>query len=425
MTHHPLAQRLRRHPLIDLLFSMRGNPKVLMLIEPLWGIPYNLIAPYATVYMYALGVSVLEIGTLLSVTMVVQLIASFAGGVISDKFGRKFTTMLGDFFGWTLPCIIWAISQNVWFFLIAMVFNCFEQVNQTAWYCLLVEDAEKEKIVNIFTWISIAGLIAVFFAPISGLLVTRFSVVPVARVLYAVFAITMLFKNVITWRYAKETQQGKIRMAETKEIPIRKLLLEYRQILPLIFKNKATLQTLCIMVILHITSIIQSTYFGLYVTEALGIEQGYLSLFPIIRAAIMIVFMFAVQHRIKAIKIPICVGLGCYLLAQAFLLFAPRKQLALIVFSLLAEAFAYALVFPRKDALVVQNVNPQERARIIALMTALMTLFAAPFGYLSGLLSSQDPRLPFCLSALLFLLALGVITHMKERRPSADAAPEN
>ena len=46
------ASRLRQHPLIQVLARNKGNPRTLVLIEPLWGIPYNLISPFATLYMY-------------------------------------------------------------------------------------------------------------------------------------------------------------------------------------------------------------------------------------------------------------------------------------------------------------------------------------------------------------------------------------
>ena len=39
--------------------------------DRLWGIPYNLISPFATLYMYTQGITDLQIGLILSITMVV------------------------------------------------------------------------------------------------------------------------------------------------------------------------------------------------------------------------------------------------------------------------------------------------------------------------------------------------------------------
>ena len=165
-------RNLKMHPLLRVLADNRGNPRTLVLIEPLWGIPYNLIAPFATLYMYTQGVADVQIGLILSVTMVVQVLFSFFGGILSDKLGRKFTTMMGDFFGWALACLVWAVSNNFWLFLAAALLNCFEQINQTAWYCLLIEDAHPKDLVGLYTWVNIGGLVAVFFAPLSGLFVS-------------------------------------------------------------------------------------------------------------------------------------------------------------------------------------------------------------------------------------------------------------
>ena len=203
-------KRLRNHPLVKILARNKGNPRTLVLIEPLWGIPYNLIAPFATLYMYTQGITDVQIGLILSIAMFVQVFFSFFGGILTDKLGRKFTTMMGDFFGWAVACLIWSISNNFWLFLAAAILNSFEQINQTAWYCLLIEDADPKDLVGLYTWVNIGGLIAIFFAPLSGLFINSFSVVPVLRVLYLVFAITMVMKTLITFRFCQETRQGKI-----------------------------------------------------------------------------------------------------------------------------------------------------------------------------------------------------------------------
>ena len=103
------ASRLRQHPLIQVLARNKGNPRTLVLIEPLWGIPYNLISPFATLYMYTQGVTDVQIGLILSITMVIQVFFSFFAGILADKLGRKFTTMMGDFFGWSLACLVWCV----------------------------------------------------------------------------------------------------------------------------------------------------------------------------------------------------------------------------------------------------------------------------------------------------------------------------
>ena len=408
--------RLREHPLSLVLAGNKGNPRTLVLIEPLWGIPYNLIAPFATLYMYTQGITDVQIGLILSITMVVQVFFSFFGGILTDKLGRKFTTMMGDFFGWTLACLIWAISNNFWLFLAAAILNCFEQINQTAWYCLLIEDANPKDLVGIYTWVNIGGLVAIFFAPLSGLFVSSYSVVPVVRVLYALFSLTMVTKTFITFKFCHETKQGKIRRAETKGVSVFHMLGEYRQLIPLLLKDKGVLKAVAVSVILYITNIVSTNFFSLYVTQRLGLSENYLALFPILNAAVMLIFMVGIQHRMSAAKfrVPLWVGLGLHCVAALALIFSPADNLGFVLVYVFAAAVAAALVNPRKDALLQLNINPQERARLNALIMASTIALSSPFGYLAGWLSSLDRRLPFAFTFLLFITAMVVIGRIQE-----------
>ena len=407
---------IREHPLIQVLGRNGGNPRTLVLIEPLWGIPYNLIAPFATLYMYTQGVTDVQIGLILSVTMVVQVFFSFFGGILADKLGRKFTTMMGDFFGWALACLVWAVSNNFWLFLAAAVLNCFEQINQTAWYCLLIEDAQPKDLVWIYTWVNIGGLVAIFFAPLSGLFVNSFSVVPVVRVLYFLFALTMMTKCFITFRFCRETRQGKVRRAETKGVSLLHMLGEYRQLIPRLLHDKAVLKAVAVSVILYITNMVNTNFFSLYVTQRLGLSENMLALFPILNAAVMLVFMVGIQHRMSTSKFraPLWTGLALYAAAALSLVFSPEGSLGFVLLYVFAAAVGAALVNPRKDALLQLNINPQERARLNALIMASTIALSSPFGYLAGWLSSLDRRLPFVFTFLLFLTAMVVVGRIQE-----------
>lgn len=407
---------LRKHPLIELLIHNKGNPRTLIMMEPLWGIPYNLIAPYATLYMYTQGITDVQIGLILSIAMFVQVFFSFFGGIITDKMGRKFTTMMGDFFGWSVACFIWAVSGNFWLFLIAVLFNSFEQINQTAWYCLLIEDADPKDLLGIYTWVNIGGLVAIFFAPISGLLISSFTVIPVVRVLYLVFAVNMLIKVIITYRHCDETRQGKIRMAETKNTTVIKMLYEYKDLIPKVLKNKEIVKVLSVSVVLYIANLVSTNFFSLYVTQRLGIADRYLAFFPILNAAVMLIFMVGIQHRLEAVKfrIPMWIGLVLYAVCSLLLILAPIGSIPLIIIYVFATAVASALVVPRKDTLLQLNINPKERARINALIMSFTIAFASPFGYFAGWLSSIDRRLPFVFTFTIFFAAIIIVGRIRD-----------
>ncbi|MCD8499191.1 MAG: MFS transporter [Clostridiales bacterium] len=200
--------QLYKHPLIATLHQVKGNARSCLFTEPLWGIPYNLYAPFITLYMYALGVKDQQIGLILTIGMVLQVFTAAMGGIVTDKFGRRKVTFFIDLIAWSIPTFIWMLAQNFWWFLAAAIFNSLWHITNTSWQCLLVEDTPPQLLVNIYTWVNIAGLLAVFFAPISTLLVDRYSLVPTVRVLYLLAFILMTAKFVILYVWSTETHQG-------------------------------------------------------------------------------------------------------------------------------------------------------------------------------------------------------------------------
>ena len=263
---------------------------------------------------------------------------------------------------------------------------------------------------------NIGGMVAIFFAPLSGLFINSYSVVPVLRVLYFIFALTMMAKTLITFRFCRETRQGKVRRAETKNVSVSRMLGEYRQLIPMVLKDRGIMKAVAVSVILYITNMISTNFFSLYVTQRLGISDQYLAVFPILNAAVMLVFMVGIQPRMNSVKfrLPLWCGLILYACAVTLLILIPAGSLGLVILYVFVWAAGGALVAPRKDALIQLNINPQERARINALIMASTIAFSSPFGYLAGWLSSLDRRLPFVFMLVLFLAAMVIVGRIQE-----------
>ena len=234
--------------------------------------------------------------------------------------------------------------------------------------------------------------------------------------LYILFALTMFIKTLVTFRFCRETKQGKIRRAETKDVSIPHMLGEYRQLIPSLLKDKGVLKAVAVSVILYVTNMVSTNFFGLYVTQRLGLSENFLALFPILNAAVMLIFMVGVQHRMNATKfrVPLWIGLALYSVAALVLIFSPANSLGFVLLYVFVAALAAALVNPRKDALLQLNIAPQERARLNALIMASTIALSSPFGYLAGWLSSLDRRLPFVLALILFVTAMLIICRIQE-----------
>jgi MFS family permease len=398
------------HSLITSLRTFTGNPRGCVYTEPLWGIPYNLIAPYASVYMLALGLTDRNIGLVLSVSWGFQVFWALMSGAITDKLGRRKTTLLFDILAWSVPAVIWAFSQNIWWFLAAGIMNAIWRVTMNSWTCLLVEDAEHEQLVDIYTWIHISNLAAGFVAPLAGILVALYSLVPTMQALYLFAAVMFTLKAVFTYLMTEETTQGQVRMGETRGQSIFSMLGEYHGVVREVLQRPETLYTAGIMLITAIVGLINGSFWAILVTEKLNVPPENLSIFPFIKSAIALGFFFFVMPRLGKydFKWPMFVGFLAFVLSQLLLISAPEQGYAILVLSVFVEACAYAAVSPLLDKLIVLTIDPQERARIQSILYVGVILLTAPFGWIAGALSSVNKNLPFLLNIVLLLVGAGL-----------------
>lgn len=403
-----LKSHMRRHPLFNMLAELRGNPRICVLTEPLWGIPYNLYIPYVGIYMAALGLSDYKIGLIATFGTFFQMFGALFGGIITDKLGRRKTTFLFDVISWSIPALIWMCAQNFWWFFAAIAFNSMWQVTDNAWSCLLVEDCDQKKLVDVYTWVSVSGLLSVFFAPISGFLVGQFSVVFAVRILYFVTFVMMTTKFVILFVFCTETERGKQRLEETKHTSMFEMFKGYKEIFQKLLRSPATLVVLTLKILISISQLVTGNFFGLYITRGLGIPQHLVAIFPMARAAVMLLFIFMIQHRMNRMKYrPVMFAGGfLYLSANVILLITTGASIWLLLIYVLLDAFSCALLIPRQDSLMTIFVDEAERARTLGLMFVITLGFTAPFGAIIGKLSELNIRLPFMLNAVLFGIIL-------------------
>jgi MFS family permease len=206
---------LRNHPFFQTLRELKGNPRVTVLTEVMFGIPYNLFAPFFSVYMLAFGVTDQQIGSIASLGLIMQIFSALLSGAIVDKFGRRLTLFVCDLLSWNVPCLIWAVAQDASFFIAAAVMNSLWRISHTAWTCLMVEDAEERHLVHIWTWIMIFAVCSAFFAPLGGWFVERYGLIPAVRGLFIFGFIMLTAKFVTLYVYSHETDRGVQRMRET------------------------------------------------------------------------------------------------------------------------------------------------------------------------------------------------------------------
>jgi len=416
---------IRNHPLVHTLLHLKGNARACVITEPLWGIPYFLFMPYASVYMLALGIKDAQIGLVTSIGMVSQIFFAILSGALADKLGRRKVAFMFDTLGWAIPCLLWAISQNVVYFIIAAVFNGAWRVGMTAWTCLLVEDTNPDLLLDVYSWIYISGLLAAFFAPLTGLFIHSFSLIPTMRGLYIFGMVFMTTKFIILYKISRETKLGIIRMQETRNQGLFSMLGEYKSVFHKVMRTPGTLYTIGILLVVTICLTITNTFWSVIVTEKIHIPAQYVALFPFARSVTMLFFFFLVMPRISEMhfKKPMLSGFVLYIVSQSILISLPEQNYVLLLLSTVLEACGYAALNPMLDKMLVVTVDANERARIMAIIYVIVIILTTPFGFIAGELSSINRNLPFVLNISIFIIG-GFLTWFASRSSEKAALVE-
>ncbi len=406
-----------RNPMLVTLLGLRGNGRASVYTEPLWGLSMMLVLPYASVFMLALGVHDTQIGLLATISMLSQVVFGLLSGVITDKLGRRMTTAVFDIVAWVIPCLIWAFAQNFWWFLVASVINGAWQVTQNSWDCLLVEDVDREEIPKVYSLIKVAAEFSALFAPIAAVLVSTLGLELAVRILYLNAFFIMSVKIWLLYRYTTETATGRVRMEQTRGVSIWRSLSEYRGVLGLIVRSKGTIFSLIIAAIVGAVALVNGTFWQVVINQRLGVPDALLPFFPMIRSLLSVLFFFTLIPRLthaKHLKAPTLIGFGVYLAGQLLLVGIPSPDgaavastYALLAVCLVLDAFGGGILFMLAESLVALHVDRHERSRVMAIQRTCVMLVTAPFGWISGWLSSMDRSWPFLLTSV--LLILGVI----------------
>jgi MFS family permease len=414
------------HPLFTALKDFKGNARGVVFTEPIWGIPYNLYAPYISVYMLALGLTDQQIGTVISIGLAFQVFTALLSGMLTDKLGRRRATLIFDFLSWSVPTLIWAISQNFYYFVVAAIFNSMWRIPQTSWTCLFVEDRQTnpKQLVDIYTWLYISGLLTAFVSPIAGLLIHYYTLVPTVRGLYLFASVMMTIKLLSTNAMVKETEHGLQRMQETKHQSILANLREYRGVFRIILKSPRTLYTLGIMLVMSSCTTISNTFWAILVTSRLHIPAQDLAYYAFARSGIMLVFFFVAMPAIREMhfKRPMLFGFAGYIISLLILVNIPEKNYVLLLVSTLLEACSYATVSPQVDRMVAVSIDPHERARILAIIYMIVVILTTPFGWIAGALSQINRVLPFLINMAFFAIG-GLLAFLAARLPPPEPAP--
>jgi MFS family permease len=413
--------------MVDTFFRLRGNTRACIWTEPLWGVPFNLYKPYIYRYMVLLGLQMSDIGKVATISYISQVISSILSGVLTDKLGRRWCTLVFDVLAWSVPELLWAFSQDITWFIAAALFNGLWKITDNSWSLLLVEDTPREQIVPVFSMASFMGVIATFVAPLSMWAVARYSVVPTMRVLYFIAFASMTVKFVILFIYSKETSVGVRRLAATKNVSIFRSLYECKNVYLGILREKRMLLTLGILAVYSLVNSVNDSYWATFVVEYLGLRESDLSWFAMVKGMVTLGAILVLVPRLKRVsfKRPMLIAICMLALAQGTLLVLDGSGAPLavvwpaLILCVCLEAMAIALLAPLTSSMLYFHADPEERARIYGMVYATISLMVCLFPTVIGYLADISLYIPYFVNLCLFA-TIALLTVLIARHPIPD-----
>jgi len=392
----------------EALSGVTGNSRVCVFMEPFFAIPYTMYAGYMTLYMLELGMTKQQVGLVTSLGLAVHILFSMLSTFVTDKLGRKTTTLIFDVTGWGLAQLVWAVALDIRYFVVGAVLNASFRIVANSWQCLLLEDSKPDARVHIFNFMHLSGVVAGFFAPVGALYISRAGLVPAMRVLIFISAAVMttlfIFRNFII----TETSVGKIKKQEMKGVRMRDVFKSYLPAFKRIMSNRLLIFALFLRALNFIQITIRSTFLAVLVTEGLNFPPEVMAVFHIAGSVVMLLTMLTVAPVLTRVtrQWPVAIAIGFHIAAVVILLITPDKNYPLLILSAVFIALGTSVSTPRIEAMVANCIVNEERSLANAIVEIVILGLTTPFGYIGGVLAAVDARLPFLLTLAILLACL-------------------
>lgn len=392
--------------------EINPNAKKILFFEPIFTIPYAMFIVYSSLYMTRVGVKDYQIGLLSTVLNLVMLITSPFAGLLVNRFGRKKVLLIGDFLSWCVYAYIFFFAKDFTWFLIATIFNGLMRIPELAWRLLLMEDATENERVAIYSVTVFVWNMGNLFAPLMGVFVARFGLIPATKWTVLVFGILVNILIVVRHLVTSESSVGQKIARENCDANANGFS-EWFDSLKYMVKNRELLLIVLVTIFGNVALIFRDTYKTIYLSEALHYPDSIISVFPTLWSAVALIFVIFLIPNLKDQKHDTVLfwGMLSITVSNALILVAPPGTfgfILMIVVTVLGSIGA-AVYYSFVDAILANSVDDDRRAHVLSITMFLISLFSMPVGAIAGQCYSFSKSLPFVLATIFTILCTVLI----------------
>lgn len=394
---------------------LKGNARLSINLELMFGVPFNLLMFYQSLYMKSQGITDIQIGYLISIQFVSAAFFAIFAGSITDALGRKKALFIFDLIAWPAAIAIWLIADNFWLFALAAVINSTNQIVMVAWTCFLIEDADSGQRVAAFNLTNIQSLCTGLIVPLAGVLVGYLGIATGQRILLAFGGIVLAVRIIIRNHYTVETKIGRQILEERRILRKKPDKNIYLRAFETIVHSPSILTAMLVSILFNIGFVACSftnrcLYYVPYLTDVLGLDKTLVSSLGTLSSIIMLlVFIFLVPRMSKYdSRVNLLAAAVVQIISFVMLILVPRGNFAMAAAGTAVYFLGFGMARTYMDSMFADAAEGRERAGIYSLSNIATGLLTAAIGPLTGFLFTYRPVMVYLVGVVL-LLAVAVL----------------
>ncbi|MDX2005323.1 MAG: MFS transporter [Meiothermus sp.] len=391
------------------LAGLPRNARNSILVEPMWLLFGVVVIYYAPLYMTGVGLSSAQVGIIGSMGLAFAFVFQTFAATITNRMGRKRTTLLWDLVAWTMPMLVWAFSQNFLTFALAALLNASGKIVNVSWNLLVIEDVKPADRARVFGILNLLGAAAGLMTPVVGLLIEQYGVVPVLRVFYFLGAISMTTMFFLRNSITDETHNGAAAMREHQGIHPFESLRKNLEQLRVLGSTKALpwlVGFYALTFFLEQMNLFQVLFFS----QTLGFGALAVSLVPVAMAAVTLLLHRLVLPRLAGLSAERALVISCAVALAGAVLIAliPKGNLFALLLAVCVASGATFLIKTYRETVLFHHLPTHGTADLFSAVQALTMLVSIPAAALAGAIFAVQPVALFALIAVLNLVLLAL-----------------
>lgn len=408
---------------LQALAGLPRNARNAILMEPLWGVFGVVVLYYAPLYMSSVGLSSTQIGLLGSMTLALSFLFQAVAAPITNRVGRKRTTLIGDLISWTVPMFVWAFANSFAAFAVAAVLAASGRIVTVSWSLLLIEDVEEWQRARVFGIINLIVTVCGLLTPLVGLVIAQHGVTATMRGFYILGGIGMtvmfLWRNAIT----DETRSGVAAMAQHRELGLGQSV---RHTLGLVGGMRGHPGLMGVTAFYLLTVFIEqlSLFQILFLQQTLNFSAQTLSFVPFVAAFVTLLLYGVALPRLSRLPLgrTLVVVRALGLIGAVALLFVPAGNVGAMLAAVGLLGGVTFLTLTYRDAALFSRLPQNGTADLFSAVQTLTLLCAIPAAGLAGALFAFSPRSLFVLIAALCAVLLLLAVWLARREGKEQVA---